>query len=64
MLGISGCSGKTNKKIYLKHDIFTEGTLDGIIQYLRQFNDEHLRDEIKDNPEKLMQQVTKYFHCG
>ena len=53
-----------HKKIYLKHDIFTEGTLDGIIHYLRQFNDQHLRDEIKDSPEKLMQQVMKYFHCG
>lgn len=53
-----------HKRIYLKHDIFTEGTLDGIIHYLRQFNDQHLRDEIKNSPEKLMQEVMKYFHCG
>ena len=53
-----------HKKYYLKNDIFTEGTLDGIILYLKNFNDQHLREEIKKNPDKLMEQVTKYFHCG
>lgn len=53
-----------HKNVYLKHQVFTEGTLNGIIRYLRSFNDQHLRDEIKDDTEKLLQLVSRYFHCG
>lgn len=55
---------KNQKDIYQKYDIFSEGMLDGIIDYHRQFNDKNLREEIKDKPEELLKLVTKYFHCG
>lgn len=52
------------KSHYLEHNVFTEGTLNGIIQYLKGFNDQHIRDEIKDEPEKLLELVSRFFHCG
>jgi glutamine synthetase len=55
---------ENQKAIYLKYGIFSEGMLDGIIKYHRQFNDKTLREEIKDKPEELLNLVTKYFHCG
>jgi glutamine synthetase len=50
--------------IYKKYDVFTEGTLKGIASYLKQFKDQHLRKEIKDNPEAIAKLVDQFFHCG
>jgi glutamine synthetase len=55
---------ENHKNIYLEHQVFTQGTLNGIIAYLKSFNDQHLRDEIKDDTEKLLRLVSQYFHCG
>lgn len=50
--------------IYKKYNVFTEGTLKGIAAYLKQFEDQHLRKEIEDNPEAIAQLVGQFFHCG
>jgi glutamine synthetase len=55
---------ENHKNIYLEHQVFTQGTLNGIIAYLKSFNDQHLRNEIKDDTEKLLRLVSQYFHCG
>ena len=60
----SGIALENQKSHYLKYGIFTEGTLDGIIKYHKQFNDQNLREELKDKPEELLKMVKKYFHCG
>ncbi|MCD4788601.1 MAG: glutamine synthetase family protein [Bacteroidales bacterium] len=52
------------KDIYLKYDVFTEGTINGITEYLRKFNDKNLRNELEDKPEELLKMVKQYFHCG
>ncbi|MCF8369564.1 MAG: glutamine synthetase family protein [Bacteroidales bacterium] len=52
------------KSIYMENGIITEGTLDGIIAYHKTYNDQNLREEIKDKPEVLLKLVTKFFHCG
>ena len=60
----SGEALEKQKKTYLKHGIFTEGTLDGIIKYHLGYNDRNLREELKDKPEELMKMVQRFFHCG
>ncbi len=52
------------KDILLKYDVFTEGTLNGIIEYHRQYNDKNLRKEMEDKSEEVMKLVEQYFHCG
>ena len=52
------------KDILLKYGVFTEGILNGIIEYHKSYNDKNLRKEIEDNPEKVIKLVDKYFHCG
>lgn len=52
------------KQVYLKYGIFSEGMIRGIIEYHKKFNDQKLRDELKDKPEELLTFVAKFFHCG
>lgn len=60
----SADSLQQQKDYYLKYDVFTEGTLDGIIKYLKGFNDRNLRGEIQGKPEKIMELVRNFFNCG
>jgi len=52
------------RDIYEKHDVFTPRLIDGLIAKLKQHNDKDLRSQIKDNPEKIMELVNTFFHCG
>jgi len=52
------------KPVYTKYNVFTENLLDYLIGYLKDFRDENLREEISNDEEKVMELVTKYFHCG
>ena len=52
------------KDIYTKYDVFSEGMIDWIIEYLKKHNDKNIREEIGNDEEKIMELVKKYFHCG
>lgn len=52
------------KAVYLKNNVFTEGTIDGIVKYLRKFNDQGMMSSIHNKPEEIMKLVKEYFHCG
>ncbi len=52
------------KAVYTKYNVFPEGLLNYLIDFLKAFRDEHLREEIENDEEKVMQLVTRYFHCG
>jgi len=52
------------KQHYLKYEVMTEGTIKGIVDYHKSFNDKNLREELKDKPDELLKMVRKYFHCG
>ncbi len=52
------------RKIYEEHDIFPPKIIDGLIRHLRSFNDEELRDLVKDNEKEMMKLVNTYLHCG
>jgi glutamine synthetase len=52
------------KSIYTQFQVFPEGLLDYLIAYLKDFDDAHLREEIENDEAKVMELVTRYFHCG
>lgn len=43
---------------------FPAELIDRVIEQLKSFNDENIREEIVIDPEKLEEYVEKYFHCG
>lgn len=49
---------------YLKYGVFNELTVDGVINALRDFKDENIREEVGNDDEKILALVDKYFHCG
>ncbi len=52
------------KAVYTKYNVFPEGLLNYLIDYLKAFGDENLRKEIENDEGKVMELVTRYFHCG
>lgn len=52
------------KAIYLKDGVFSEGMVDWITEYLKHFNDKTLREDMGDDAKKIMELVSKYYHCG
>jgi glutamine synthetase len=52
------------RKIYEEYDIFPPKIVDGLIRYLKSFNDQNLRESIKDNEKEIMKLVNAYLHCG
>ena len=60
----SGLELERQKDIYLKYGVFTEGMIDWFVKYLKDFKDQNLRAELKDDGDKIMELVNKYFHCG
>ncbi|MDR1758264.1 MAG: glutamine synthetase family protein [Bacteroidales bacterium] len=51
------------RHIYEQHGVFNVEMIDAIIQRLRAFNDQNIRQEITKNPEKMADYVKQYFHC-
>lgn len=49
---------------YTRYGVFPQAVIDGTAAKLRAFKDEHLRDELQVDRQKLMQVVDQYFHCG
>ncbi len=60
----SAAALERDKAIYLSHGVFTENIIDWIINYLQKFDDKNLRAEIGKDEKKILELVTKYFHCG
>jgi glutamine synthetase len=52
------------KAIYLEKGVFPEAVLNQLVNQLKAFNDTHLREEIENDNDKILDLVTKYFHCG
>jgi len=52
------------KDIYCKYDVFPEGVIDLLAKQLADHNDDGLISRIQDDEEKVMELVTKYYHCG
>ncbi len=50
--------------IYLKYGVFSEGVISGVARKLRSYNDEHLREDVSCNKEKMIGLLDKFFYCG
>ncbi len=55
---------KRQKAVYLEHGVFTEDILDERINYLKAFDDEHLRQEVEKDEQKMLKLVDRFFYCG
>ena len=52
------------REIYERHDVFPASIIDGIIKDLKKFNDKDIRQELENNPNKMMEIVRNYYYCG
>jgi glutamine synthetase len=52
------------RAIYESYQVFPRQIVDGIIRHLKSFNDQTLRESIKDNEKEIMKLVNTYLHCG
>jgi glutamine synthetase len=55
---------KEQREIYERHGVFPPHIIDGIIKNLQAFNDKGIREELSKDPKKMLEFVTKYYHCG
>ncbi|MDR1761561.1 MAG: glutamine synthetase family protein [Bacteroidales bacterium] len=53
-----------HRTIFEKYGVFEAEMIDDIIKGLQSFNDKNIRQELKENPNKMMELVRQYFHCG
>ncbi len=50
--------------IFEQHNVFSPSMIDGIIKKLVSYNDTTLREDLKNDPEGMLELVNRYFHCG
>lgn len=55
---------EAKRAIYEKDGVFSHDLIDGTIKNLKSFNDSDIRNEVKKDPEKMVELVRKYYHCG
>jgi glutamine synthetase len=53
-----------HRMIYEEHGVFPKKIIDGLIRYLKSFNDLELREKVKNQEKDLMKLVNNYLHCG
>lgn len=53
-----------NRAYYMAEDVFSERLIEGTIAKLKSYNDENIREEISHSPEKMMELVERFYHCG
>ncbi len=60
----SAAALEKQKSVYIDHGVFSEGMINWITTYLRNFDDKTLRSRIQDDEAEILKLVEKYFHCG
>ena len=53
---------EANREIFEKYDIFNGGIIDAIVKRLKSFQDQDIREQIKQQPSMLLDLVKKYFY--
>ncbi|MBQ7984936.1 MAG: glutamine synthetase [Bacteroidales bacterium] len=52
------------REYYQQGNVFAPALIDGIIRDLQSYDDNGLRQKIKDSPEEIKKLVARYFYCG
>jgi len=52
------------RAIYEQQSVFSPLLIDGIIQQLRGYNDQDIRERIQQNPALMQELVERFYHCG
>lgn len=52
------------RQIFEQYGVFSKSMIDGIIKQLKSFNDKNIRKTIEKNPDKMLEMVETFFHCG
>lgn len=52
------------RAIFEEYNVFSPAMIDGIITKLRSHEDTTLRADLENSPEKMLEFVLRYFHCG
>jgi glutamine synthetase len=53
-----------HRTIFEKHGVFPAEMIDDFIKFLKSYNDQNIREEIKKDPERMLALVNQYFYCG
>lgn len=53
-----------HKEIYMEHNVFPASILDYLIKFLKKYEDKNLREQLGHDEQKILELVTRYFHCG
>lgn len=55
---------EAHRALFEAEGVFAPSLLDGQIAHLRSYDDALIRTEVQAHPEKLLELVHKYYHCG
>ena len=53
-----------HREIYERHGVFTPHMIDELIKKLKSFNDKDIRKELDKNPNRMLEIVKQFYHCG
>jgi glutamine synthetase len=53
-----------HREVYEEFNVFPHQIIDGIIRHLKSFNDQNLRESVKDNEKEILKLVNTFLHCG
>ncbi len=60
----SACELDKHRALYEAKGVFSPGMIDGVIAQLKSYRDKDIRAEVAAHPEKLMEMVHRFYHCG
>lgn len=55
---------KEDRKVFEDDDVFSPDMIDSIIDKQYEYRDKHLRENVENNKQEMLQLVRKYWHCG
>ncbi|MCQ2286891.1 MAG: glutamine synthetase family protein [Bacteroidales bacterium] len=53
-----------HRDIFEKYGVFSAEMIDDIVKHLKSFDDKNIRKQIEKNPDKMLEIVDTFFHCG
>lgn len=55
---------EAHRHLFEAKGVFSPALIDGTLQSLRSFQDNDIRTEIKEHPEKMLEIVRRFYYCG